>query len=538
MSHRFIIEIPCDQYSIIKQIGSGTFSDIFSATHIKTNTNVALKISLKTNAEEYDQMLGHEVEINKTLHHPFICKFFTEFETEHLNIIVMELVDGITTLDYVNQTHGLPISEVRDLFTQLLIAMEYLHDEAHITHRDLKLENIMIDDCGHIRLIDFGFSTKKSMMSTICGSIPYCAPEVLSGQLYTKESDVWSMGVILYALYDGNLPFFHSNNNTLAAIICNKDVVFKNDFDESLKDLLTKMLIKEPKQRIKIEDIKNHPFLSQERLLQIDYKQLFSPTQTQNHSSSTAQSIKLAKPSSKLGSSINATSQIRNSGFFRIQSNSINFPAQMPDILHEKITLQTNDIDLSIENRKDFAHNLTKLIEYELFSSIHSSSSAGVVSCENLSLINTPLSLSTNQLSLQASNLLLTANHPGTSDYLNELNHSHHFVLSNRFAGIKHKAEHHDQLRSKSPQNKSSKSPNNSEQMAPEPRYKKQPQNQNQTTQRQYPFYQTHTMSLGMQQQHLILKSHKRHSSNKIVTSQTPFFSPVLNHPKNNLSDE
>lgn len=559
MSHRFIIEIPQDQYSIINQIGSGTFSDIFSATHIKTNTNVALKISLKTNSKEYDKMLEEEVEINKTLHHPFICKFFTEFETEHLSVIVMELVDGVTALDYVNQSHGLPISEVANFFTQLLIAIEYLHDEVHIAHRDLKLENIMIDNSGHIRLIDFGFSTNKSVMSTICGSIPYCAPEVLSGQMYTKESDIWSMGVILYALYDGNLPFFHQNTNTLAALICNNDVKFKNGFDELLKDLLTKILTKDPQQRIKIDDIKLHPFLANERLLQIDYKQLFSPTYNQIHSSRTVQNIKLTKPSSiKLGSpdSNHTTSQIKKSGFFRLQSSSINFPAQMQEILHEKITLKTDDIDQAIENRKDFAHNLTKLIEYEFLNNLQGIPTANTMSCENLTLTGSSFSFTSSQISLQ--NTHLTLDHPGTSDHLSDLNHSRHFVLTNRFAGIKnHTAGHSlDQAheknhsRSASPQNENLKNTRDLDQLAAVPRYKKTPSNEHQIihvqnlqhptgSQQPNSTYQSHAInSLGLQQQYLILKSHRRHSTIRGLSPQALIISPNVARSRSNFSDE
>lgn len=443
MHFRFISEIPQDEYTLIDQVGSGTFSDIFSATHIKTNTNVALKISLKTNVEEYDKAIDQEVKINKSLHHPFICKFFTEFETEHLNIIVMELIDGMTTLDYVNQSHGLPLSEVSNLFSQLLIAIEYLHNEAHITHRDLKLENIMIDNCGHIRLIDFGFSSKNSLMSTLCGSIPYCAPEVLSGQLYTKASDIWSMGIILYSLFDGNLPFFHQNTNTLVSIICNREPKFPQNFDESLRDLLIKMLNKVPEQRIKIDDIKKHPFLSEEKLLQIDYKQLFTPTDTPRNvlqTSKTEQcisgpSLKISRPTKNSNCS---SSQVRRSGFFRNTNSAFNLSEEAIEILQEKITLKTDDIDLSIENRKDFAHNLTKLIESAIYKHISHAETVGEGS--SLSL------MAENQLSLSSSNIVisnnlinLTTNQPGTSDCLMALNpklNSHHFALTNHFAGL------------------------------------------------------------------------------------------------------
>lgn len=118
-------------------IGTGSFSDIFSATHAKTKTEVALKISFITKNQQNSQS-------------PIYMQIF---DTSHLRIISMELIDGISALEYVNKKSGLTIPEAKNFFTQLLISIEYLHNEAHITHRDLKLENIMVDSHDHIRLI-------------------------------------------------------------------------------------------------------------------------------------------------------------------------------------------------------------------------------------------------------------------------------------------------------------------------------------------------------------------------------------------------
>ena len=159
--------------------------------------------------------------------------------------------------------------------------MEYMH-EKNVSHRDLKLENIMIDKYAHIRLIDFGFSSLNTMMTTCCGSIPYCAPEILSGQNYTKSADIWSLGIILYAILQGCLPFYHSNINMLAFIICSNEPYFTPSMDPSARDLIIKMLIKDPEQRITLNEIKEHPFVKQSKLFQINYKQLFSPTPLEN----------------------------------------------------------------------------------------------------------------------------------------------------------------------------------------------------------------------------------------------------------------
>lgn len=271
----FIDEIPKDLFRIIDQVGSGSYSDIFSAIHIPTNTKVALKITFKSNNEDELKSIRQEAEINKSLSHPFICQYFTSIETDHLFIIVMELIDGYDCLTYVNSRSGLPLPESKNLFSQIAIAIEYLHNDQHITHRDLKLENIMLDNFNHIRLIDFGFSTDNCMMSTCCGSIPYCAPEVLLGNKYTQAADIWSIGVILYAFIEGNLPFYHTNMNSLSHMICQHELSFSESFDKDSKDLLRKMLTKDPDQRITIDEIMKHPFISNEQILQINYKPIF-----------------------------------------------------------------------------------------------------------------------------------------------------------------------------------------------------------------------------------------------------------------------
>ena len=363
---KYINEIPPDMFSNLHQIGSGSFSDIFSAIHVKTNVKIALKISIKEHVQENLDVLKQEVEINKILFHPFICKFFQEIETEHLHIIVMELIEGISALDYVNETSGIQISEAKDIFTQLLIAIEYLHNEAHITHRDLKLENIMIDYYGHIRLIDFGFSSMKTMMSTCCGTIPYCAPEVLSCESYTKASDIWSLGIVLYALIDGNLPFYHPNINTLVTLIVESSVSFPETITGPVRDLLSKMLIKDPNTRITIDEIKVHPFICQEKLLQINYKQLFSPSFKGGpsmlkfyNSTDKVQPIKCFKHSS--GSGIPAP--IKKSSHLRPINTNLLKTKNFDFNLQERILLKTDNIDQLIDSRRDFAENLNRLID-------------------------------------------------------------------------------------------------------------------------------------------------------------------------------
>lgn len=428
MALQYLNEIPPGLFSDYKQIGSGTYSTIFSALHIKTNTQVALKISLKNNDEEYMKILYQEISIHKSLNHPFICRYFSDIETDHLLIVIIELIEGTNLLDLVNKNRGLQMNEVQNIFSQLLIAVEYLHNECNISHRDLKLENVMIDNFGHIRLLDFGFSSPKFLMSTICGSIPYCAPEVLECQEYTKEADIWSLGIILYCLISGHLPFYHQNITKLANLICMTEPIYPSIFDHLSRDLISRLLIKDPTQRITFDEIKGHAFISHASLFQIDYKQIFSPikvdldieteteteTDVQNSEEkkrtkniqfvtfeqnnenfihpnqarrfSQVNNIAQIKPANKTINHIKFSNSNPNIGKDKIVScypiarlqrrkllTSCSSSLSSPQFskLQKIVTLESDNVDHLIVSRKDFPANLNKLIEASLLVSQH-----------------------------------------------------------------------------------------------------------------------------------------------------------------------
>lgn len=371
MPHQFLNEIPSNVFTNLKQIGSGSFSSIFSATHVKTNVPIALKITLKTEDTDITDIINQEIQMHKSLNHPFICKYYTDFETEHLKVAVIELIEGINLLEHVNKRGGLRIQDAQDIFAQILIVIEYLHEEQKMTHRDLKLENIMIDNYGHIRLIDFGFCTSKLMMSTICGSIPYCAPEVLKHQNYTNNADIWCLGIILFSLVAGNLPFYDTNIRKLIDMICNQDLIYPITFDQNLRDLLSKILAKDPTQRISIESIKKHRFISHVRLLQINYKQLFSSKE--EYIPPTQKNTRQIKDSH---SHPNIRTPNLYSPNFDIKNNAPhNFLAENPTLkspnsiskLHKIVNATTNNIDDLIISRKNFPSNLNKLIDEAIF---------------------------------------------------------------------------------------------------------------------------------------------------------------------------
>lgn len=250
------------KFIIFKQIGTGSFASVYLAQHFKLHYPVAIKIFQKDFMEEYVQ---NAFKIAKSIRHPFICQCFDIFKNQRdETCVLMEYIEGMTLLDYANIKSSISESEIQILFGQLVIAVEYLHKH-NIIHRDLKCENIMVDNYNNIRLIDFGFSCHNvELHSTVCGSPAYLAPEIIQSENYGVSVDIWSLGIILYAIKYRQLPFENSNFTKLFHLITSTDPFFPPDIETSpnLMDLIKKLLTKQPNKRITIDEIKKHPFFT------------------------------------------------------------------------------------------------------------------------------------------------------------------------------------------------------------------------------------------------------------------------------------
>jgi len=158
-------------------------------------------------------------------------------------------------------------SHVQKIFTQLLGAVSYVHLKGCV-HRDLKLENILLDKHGNVKLVDFGFTREYSgtisYLQTWCGTLCYSAPEMIKGEKYAGEKvDVWSLGIILYALLRGELPFDDDDDSITKTRILKEDPIYPEDFPPAAKDLCQKLLSKRPLPRPSLADILRHPWLSE-----------------------------------------------------------------------------------------------------------------------------------------------------------------------------------------------------------------------------------------------------------------------------------
>lgn len=252
-------------YEFQSSIGEGGFSKVYQAIHKPTGVRVAVKIIPKAEqAKDKNRIpLRNEIEALKKVHHPFICRFFDVIESDDYVYLIMECLKNGTLLDEVTKKkldeRGAAIT-----FAEFALALQYLHKEAHIAHRDIKLENVLLDDNHNIRIIDFGFAKETdhgNCFKTHCGSILYAAPELLLGEEYTEKVDIWSAGVMLFIMTTGSFPFYHENMSICLQKIVMSEVQFPGSLSFSLKDFLMRMLTKDPKERISIDQVLEHPWL-------------------------------------------------------------------------------------------------------------------------------------------------------------------------------------------------------------------------------------------------------------------------------------
>ncbi|XP_060774192.1 serine/threonine-protein kinase MARK2 isoform X8 [Neoarius graeffei] len=246
-------------YRLLKTIGKGNFAKVKLAKHVLTGKEVAVKIIDKTQLNSSSlQKLFREVRIMKLLNHPNIVKLFEVIETEKTLYLVMEYASGGEVFDYLVAHGRMKEKEARAKFRQIVSAVQYCHQKC-IVHRDLKAENLLLDADMNIKIADFGFSnefTVGNKLDTFCGSPPYAAPELFQGKKYDgPEVDVWSLGVILYTLVSGSLPFDGQNLKELRERVLRGKYRIPFYMSTDCENLLKKFLILNPTKRGSLEQI-------------------------------------------------------------------------------------------------------------------------------------------------------------------------------------------------------------------------------------------------------------------------------------------
>ncbi|XP_077597643.1 serine/threonine-protein kinase MARK2-like isoform X9 [Stigmatopora nigra] len=263
-------------YRLLKTIGKGNFAKVKLARHVLTGKEVAVKIIDKTQLNSSSlQKLFREVRIMKMLNHPNIVKLFEVIETEKTLYLVMEYASGGEVFDYLVAHGRMKEKEARAKFRQIVSAVQYCHQKC-IVHRDLKAENLLLDADMNIKIADFGFSNEFTLgnkLDTFCGSPPYAAPELFQGKKYDgPEVDVWSLGVILYTLVSGSLPFDGQNLKELRERVLRGKYRIPFYMSTDCENLLKKFLILNPSKRGSLEGLSSQQQIMRDRWLNLGHE--------------------------------------------------------------------------------------------------------------------------------------------------------------------------------------------------------------------------------------------------------------------------
>ncbi|GJQ11503.1 hypothetical protein GpartN1_g3294.t1 [Galdieria partita] len=258
-------------YILGKTLGTGSTGKVKLAFNTEQNELVAVKIVRKDFLDSKPNLrrkVQREIAVMKLVEHPHVLRLIDVFETSSHLFLVIEYAEGGELFDYLVERGKLEPEEALRFFQQIISGLDYCHRRL-ICHRDLKPENLLLDKNNDIKIADFGMASlipPGSLLETSCGSPHYASPEIVMGDMYNGfKSDVWSCGVILYALLIGRLPFDDDNIQRLLNKVRTGLYHMPSEVPDECQSLLRAMLTVEPEKRITVEAIKRHPwFLSHE----------------------------------------------------------------------------------------------------------------------------------------------------------------------------------------------------------------------------------------------------------------------------------
>ncbi|OHT16963.1 CAMK family protein kinase [Tritrichomonas foetus] len=253
------------KYRLFRVIGEGSFSTVKLGYHIFTQNPVAVKIILKTAFQNPNdlQWLMQEVEVMRRLNHPGIVQLVDFIEDETAYYMVLEYCGGGELFDFIISRKRVEEPLAKKFFKQIVLTIAYIHSN-NIVHRDLKPENLLLTETNSIKLIDFGLcsTTADRPLTNRCGSACYIAPEALvQSSYYGAPADIWALGVVLYTLVDGSIPWNYQDSNKMFEQITTGDFPMPRTLSAECQDLLRCILNPNPQHRITAESILTHPWL-------------------------------------------------------------------------------------------------------------------------------------------------------------------------------------------------------------------------------------------------------------------------------------
>lgn len=252
------------RYEVLKRVGSGGMADVYMVKDHKLNRNVAVKV-LKSEYVEDEKFLKKfetEAQAVARLSHPNIVNIYDVGMEDGINYIVMELAEGITLKEYIRKKGYLSPKETVEISTQIASAISHAHKN-HIIHRDIKPQNILVSDTGIIKVTDFGIAKATSSntvtsTATAMGSVHYISPEQAKGRFCDEKSDIYSLGITMYEMVTGHVPFDHENGVTIALMHLQNEITppsqIRDGIPDSLEKIILKCTMKKPEERYQTAD--------------------------------------------------------------------------------------------------------------------------------------------------------------------------------------------------------------------------------------------------------------------------------------------
>ncbi|KFB42377.1 AGAP001793-PA-like protein [Anopheles sinensis] len=253
-------------FDIGRPLGRGKFGNVYLAREKETKFVIALKVLFKkqVKSQGIEHQVRREIEIQSHLRHPNILRMYGYFHDESRIYLILEYAQGGTLFKAQQQQPGkrFPEKQCAIYVNSLVSALIYLH-ERNVIHRDIKPENLLLGHGGELKIADFGWSVHEpaSSRTTLCGTLDYLSPEMVQGQPHSKTVDLWSLGVLAYELLCGKAPFLANTYEETYRKIMRVQYTVPNDVSKAAGHLISKLLVREPANRMPLENVAIHPWI-------------------------------------------------------------------------------------------------------------------------------------------------------------------------------------------------------------------------------------------------------------------------------------
>lgn len=259
-------DLKLSDFDIGKRMGHGKYGSVYLARERRTKFICALKVLKKKELmnDGVEHQLQREIEIQTNVRHKHILRLYSFFHDATRIYLVLEFAEKGELYGHLQKLQRFPEPLAAKFIKQLTESLQYLHSK-NVIHRDIKPENLLVDHMGNLKIADFGWSVHAPgrRRQTLCGTLDYLPPEMVEQKAYSVEADIWCLGVLCYEFLVGKPPFEAEGQQATYANITAVNVKFPTDFPPGARDLVSQLLVKDPRRRMPIDDILKHPWIQQ-----------------------------------------------------------------------------------------------------------------------------------------------------------------------------------------------------------------------------------------------------------------------------------